>query len=85
MTGFIRAVPHPYYAVTGADGTATLTNVPPGTYQVACWHEGMVVKVETENAEIKGYAFSPDFELPPQSVTVAPGGTAEVAFTVEPK
>ena len=81
----IRAVPHPYFAVSGADGTATLTNVPPGDYKVGCWHEGMMLKVETTGAEITGYKYSDDFEAEPQSVTVAPEGTAEVAFTVDPR
>jgi plastocyanin len=85
MTGYIRAVAHPYWAVTGDDGTATLTNVPPGTYKVGCWHEGMKMKVVTKGAVVEGYEFSNDFELPPQDVTVEPGATAQVAFTIEPK
>jgi plastocyanin len=85
MTGYIRAIPHPYYGVTGTDGTVTLTNVPPGEYKVGCWHEGMLLKVEQTGAEITGYKYSEDFELPAQTVTVAPEGTAEVAFTTDPR
>jgi plastocyanin len=85
MNGFVRVVPHPYYAVTAADGTATLTNVPPGTYKVGCWHEGMLMTPQMNGAEIENYKFSIDFELPPQDVTVTAGGTAEVTFTVEPR
>jgi len=85
MTGYIRAVSHPYWAVTGDDGTATLTNVPPGTYKVACWHEGMLMSLEMNGAEVSGYKFSNDFEEKPQDVTVAPGATADVAFTIEPR
>jgi plastocyanin len=85
MTGYIQAVPHPYYAVTGPDGTATLTNVPPGTYKVACWHEGMVLKMESTGANITGYRYSDDFTLPAQTVTVPPNGSVDVAFTTDPR
>jgi plastocyanin len=85
MTGYIRSVAHPYCAVTGADGTAALTNVPPGTYKVGCWHEGMKMKVVTKGAAIEGYEFSADFEQPLEDVTVEPGGSAQVTFTIEPK
>ena len=85
MTGYIRAVSHPYWAITAEDGTATLTNVPPGTYKVACWHEGMLMSLEQNGAEVSGYKFSPDFELAPQEVTVTAAATCEVAFMIEPR
>ena len=85
MTGYIRAVPHPYFAVTGADGSYTLTNVPPGEYRIGCWHEGMVLKMETTGKDITGYKYSDDFELPVQTVTVPAEGTVEVNFTTDPK
>lgn len=39
MQGYIGVVAHPYFAVTGADGTFTLPNLPPGTYTLEAWHE----------------------------------------------
>lgn len=39
MRAFIGVVDHPYFAVTGADGSFTLRDVPPGDYVVASWHE----------------------------------------------
>jgi hypothetical protein len=39
MRAWIGAVAHPYFAVTGADGTYSLKNVPPGEYTVEAWHE----------------------------------------------
>jgi plastocyanin len=39
MQGWIGAFDHPYFAVTGADGAFSLPNVPPGTYEIAAWHE----------------------------------------------
>ena len=37
---------HPYFAVTGKDGSFELKNVPPGTYTVAAWHEKLGLKLE---------------------------------------
>ena len=34
MEGWIYVVDNPYYAVTGADGKFTITDVPPGTYKL---------------------------------------------------
>ncbi|MGQ0614184.1 MAG: carboxypeptidase regulatory-like domain-containing protein [Planctomycetaceae bacterium] len=30
---------HPFFAVSGEDGSFTLRNVPPGTFKVVAWHE----------------------------------------------
>ena len=34
MEGWIQAVDNPYYAITGADGKFTITDVPPGSYRL---------------------------------------------------
>ena len=39
MRAWIGAVEHPYFAVTGTDGTFELKNLPPGDYTVEAWHE----------------------------------------------
>jgi plastocyanin len=39
MQGWIGVVDHPYFAVTGGDGRYRLTDLPPGDYTVAVWHE----------------------------------------------
>ena len=39
MHAYIGVVEHPYFAVTGADGSFQWRNVPPGDYTVAVWHE----------------------------------------------
>jgi len=41
MHAFIGVLDHPYFAVTGDDGTFKLPNLPPGTYTVTAWHENM--------------------------------------------
>ena len=39
MNAYIAVVAHPYYAVTGPDGSFKLANLPPGTYTIEAWHE----------------------------------------------
>jgi hypothetical protein len=39
MLGWIYVADNPYYAVTGTDGSFTITDVPPGDYTLVAWHE----------------------------------------------
>jgi plastocyanin len=39
MHAFIGVVDHPYYAVTGADGSFKIDNLPPGDYVLEAWQE----------------------------------------------
>jgi plastocyanin len=39
MHAYIGVVENPYFAITGADGSFDLKDVPPGDYTVAVWHE----------------------------------------------
>jgi hypothetical protein len=39
MIGYAGVQDHPYFAVTGSDGTFSLPNLPPGAYTIAAWHE----------------------------------------------
>ncbi len=39
MNGFFHVLPHPFYAVTGDDGSFEIKNIPPGTYTVEAWQE----------------------------------------------
>ena len=41
MSAFIVVFNHPFYAMTDADGRYRLDNVPPGTYNVVAWNEGV--------------------------------------------
>jgi plastocyanin len=46
MSAVILVVPTPYFAVTAADGSFTISGVAPGTYSLVAWHEGSKVRVE---------------------------------------
>jgi plastocyanin len=39
MTAYVGIVSHPYFSVSGADGTFTIGKVPAGTYTIKTWHE----------------------------------------------
>jgi hypothetical protein len=39
MRAYIAVVSHPFYAVTGEDGTFTIKGLPPGSYTLQTWHE----------------------------------------------
>ena len=39
MKAYIGVVAHPYFAVTGSDGSYSLEGLPPGDYTVEVWHE----------------------------------------------
>ncbi len=41
MNSYAGVVDHPYFAVTGTDGSFSIQNVPPGDYVVEVWHERM--------------------------------------------
>lgn len=39
MNGYIAVLDHPYFAVSGPDGTFKISDVPAGEYPVKAWHE----------------------------------------------
>ncbi|MDA1264074.1 MAG: carboxypeptidase regulatory-like domain-containing protein [Planctomycetota bacterium] len=39
MVAWVTVVDHPWYAMSGADGSFELPPLPPGTYGVSAWHE----------------------------------------------
>lgn len=43
MSGFLAVVSNPYFGVTGREGRVRLSNLPPGDYVVAVWHEKLGV------------------------------------------
>ena len=54
MEAFIGVQDHPYMAVSGADGTFTLENLPPGTYTIEAWHELYGTQTQTVTVAAQG-------------------------------
>ncbi len=39
MRAYIGVQAHPFFAVTGENGSFSIKNLPPGTYEIEAWHE----------------------------------------------
>jgi len=39
MLGYIGVLEHPFFAVTGSDGSFSISGLPPGDYLIEAWHE----------------------------------------------
>lgn len=44
MRGYIAVFKHPYFAVSGNDGSFNLKDLPPGTYTITAWQEKLGTK-----------------------------------------
>ena len=53
MGAWFVVTEHPYYAVTEANGSFTLTDVPPGTYTLRVWHETLGNKTQPVHVKAK--------------------------------
>lgn len=65
MRAYIGVVDHPYFAVSGKDGTWRIGNLPPGDYVLEAWHETYGTRSGSFTLEPGGEAtldltFSPD-------------------------
>ena len=47
MEAYIGVVDHPFFAVSGADGSFSLEGLPPGTYTIEAWHEMLGARTQT--------------------------------------
>lgn len=54
MRAYVGVLPHPYFAVTGADGRFRIGNVPPGEYVLESWHERFGTKTARVSLERRG-------------------------------
>lgn len=44
MIGYVAVMHHPFYALTGPDGTFEIRGLPPGDYTLQVWHEKLGVR-----------------------------------------
>jgi hypothetical protein len=61
MHAYAGVLTHPFFAVTGADGSFTMKGLPPGTYTIEAWHEKygtQTVTVTVQGTETKRADFS---------------------------
>jgi hypothetical protein len=80
MSAYVVAIEHPYYALTDANGKFELTDVPPGTYRIKMWHEGVfVTRTETEAGKPKAYYYENPYEEI-KEVVVPPAGNISIDF-----
>jgi plastocyanin len=56
MVAFVGVVNHPYFAVTPADGSFALRDVPEGTYELRAWHERLGTTVSQVRVSAAGEA-----------------------------
>lgn len=56
MNAYANVVPHPFYAVTSADGSFEIKGLPPGTYTVEIWHETLGTQSQTVKVDAQAPA-----------------------------
>jgi hypothetical protein len=82
MDATIVVAPHPYYAVTDTDGVFRFDDVPPGTYTVVAWHEGVrIVRKELEQEKVKKYVYEEPYILR-REIVVPADGDARTSFAL---
>ncbi|MBL8219352.1 MAG: hypothetical protein JNL62_08980 [Bryobacterales bacterium] len=54
MRAWAAVMEHPYYAVTGADGSFSIGNLPPGEYTLEAWQEKLGTKEQKIRIEPSG-------------------------------
>jgi plastocyanin len=47
MRAYMSVLDHPFFAVTGKDGSFSLKGLPPGTYTIEAWHEKLGTQTQT--------------------------------------
>ena len=56
MNAYIGVVEHSYFAVSGPDGSFTISGLPAGTYQLEAWHETLGTQSGEATVEADGSA-----------------------------
>ena len=62
MFSYVGVLDHPFFSVSGKDGTFKIANVPPGKYTIEAWHR-KAGKVEKKDVTVGGDSQKVDFSL----------------------
>jgi hypothetical protein len=75
--GYLIVAAHPWFALTGADGSFTLDGVPPGRHALKVWHPGwtFAIRMPEQIGRFEAHETS-------ATVNVNPGATTRVVLTV---
>lgn len=65
MGAFVSVMEHPFFAVTGTDGTFEIEGLPAGTYEIEAWHERLGTRTATVTLA-DGQTTSESFTFSPQ-------------------
>ena len=62
MRAYVSVLPHPFFAVTAADGSFSIKGLPPGEYTIEAWHEKfgvqeVKIKVEAKDSKTADFSF----------------------------
>ena len=69
MTAYVHVLPHPFFAVSGMDGTFTIKGLPPGEYEISVLQETSLFTSTPAVAKVKvgaGETKSVDFVFSPK-------------------
>jgi plastocyanin len=64
MSAYVHVLEHPFFAITGEDGTFTIKGLPPGEYEISVLHESSALVPAPATASVKviaGKSQSVDF------------------------
>lgn len=54
MSSYLGVLDHPYFAVSGPDGSFSIDKLPPGTYTLEAWHETLGTQTQEVTLEANG-------------------------------
>lgn len=64
MSSYMGVLEHPFFSVSGADGSYSIGNLPAGDYVIEAWHEELGTQTRTINVE-EGGAAEVSFDFSP--------------------
>jgi plastocyanin len=66
MNAFVGVMSHPFFAVSGENGSFTISGLPAGTYEIEAWHEKFGTKTASVTVPATG-SVTNDFTFAPTS------------------